>query len=152
MTLKRQATASNNCFNCSKTGHFANKCPLPLRQKKDYIRAACSTANGGDEGDADDEYQVSEADDEREEDGESVTPQLEQGYSKIEVTASKFYKEYDDDDNQNVERSAAMTIISPKEIMAINNSKPDSPDMLAASIVGPKPEGQVERDNQKFQI
>jgi len=45
-----------------------------------------------------------------------------------------------------------MAIVSPKERIAINDSKSDSPDALAASIVGPKPEGRAEKDNRRFRI
>ena len=66
--------ASNQCFNCYKTGHFSSNCPFPHKLKKDYVRAARSTMDSEEEGDADDEYRMSEAEEEHEGDKESVTP------------------------------------------------------------------------------
>ena len=82
-TPKRQATASDQCFNCSKTRHFSSNCPFPRKPKKDYVRAARSTMDGEEEGDADDEYRMSEVEEKHEGDKESVTPLSEPEYTEI---------------------------------------------------------------------
>ena len=85
-------------------------------------------------------YQVSEADDERNEEEESVIPQFEQEYQEMEIPASEFYENYDEESEK--ESMAVMTI------MPIDKAT----DVIAASDIGPKPKGPVEKDNRNFRI
>ena len=85
-------------------------------------------------------YQVSEADDERDDDEESVTPQFEQEYQEMEIPASEFYENYDEEGEK--ESMAVMTVMPMDR----------ATDVIAASDIGPKPKGPVEKDNRNFRI
>ena len=121
---RRSATAEDTCFNCGKKGHFSNNCPNPPKPKRDFVRAARSTQDGEDNEDPNDRnYQVSEADDEREDDEELMIPPSEQEYQEMEIPASELYENYDKGSDE--ESMAAMTV-SPME---------RTPDIIAASNV-----------------
>ena len=92
--------------------------------------------NGEDDDDLSDRnYQVSEADEE-----ESVIPQFKQEYQEMEIPASEFYENYNEE--------------SEKESMAVMTVMPmdRATDVIAASDIGPKPKGPVEKDNWNFWI
>jgi len=98
--------------------------PNSSKLKRNFVWAACSTANGEDNEDPNNKnYQVSEADDEHKDDKESMTPQSEQEYQKMEVPASEFYENYNEESDR--DNMAVMTVIPIKTI----------PDSIAASDV-----------------
>ena len=83
---------------------------------------------------------MSEADDEHEDDEESLTPQSEQDYREMVVPVSEFYKDYDEENDEDT--MAVMTVFPMKE----------TPDIIAASNIGLKPKGLTEKDNWNFWI
>ena len=93
--------------------------------------------DGKDDDDPSDKnYQVSEAKD----DEESVIPQSEWEYQEMEIPASEFYENYDEESDR--ENMAVMTVLPIEK----------APDVIAASDVGPKPKGPAEKDNWNFQV
>ena len=93
-----------------------------------------------DESPDDKKYQVSEADDEHKDEEESLTPQSEQEYREMEIPASEFYEDYDEEDDK--ETMAVMTVFPMK----------GTSDIMAASNIDPKPKGPIKKDNRNYWI
>jgi len=107
--------------------------------------------NGKEEGDADDEYRVSKAEEEHKGDKESVTPHSEQEYTEIELAVSEFYKD-DHDSILSADRVTAMTVVPSKEVFTTSDDPPNYLNTIAASVVGFIHEKPVEKDKWKYQI
>ena len=137
------------CFNCDKNRHFSNKCSLLPKARKEYVWAYL-TLNRENNGDTDNEYQVSEADNKCEDDKESLTPHLDQEYTEIKVTASEFYEDYRDD--QKGEQTSSMTVTPLYDVVATSDDKHKVPDRVAVSTIRPKSEALTRRNNHNYWI
>jgi len=102
-------------------------------------------------GDADDEYRVSEAEEEHKGDKESVTPHSELEYTKIKVAASEFYED-NHDSILSADGVTAMTVVPFKEVITTSDDPLNYLDMIAALVVEFMPKKPVEKDNQRYPI
>jgi len=85
--------------------------------------------------------QVSDVDDEKEnEDAESVTSHTSQPYTEIEVAASEFYKDYDNDsygEEYDRDCTSAMNVVPLERLATILNEDVKKCDIITSSIVEP---------------
>ena len=85
--------------------------------------------------------QVSDVDDEKEnEDAESVTSHTSQPYTEIEVAASEFYENYDNDgygEEYDRDCTSAMNVVPLERLATILNEDVKKCDIITSSIVEP---------------
>src|SRR6266545_1522688 len=147
---KKQASPDDVCFKCGQKGHFAHQCHYPPKERKEFLQAARSTIHGEESSNA----QVSDVDDEKEnEDAESVTSHASQPYTEIEVAASEFYKDYDNDsygEEYDRDCTSAMNVVPLECSATILDEDVKKCDIIAASIVEFRKGNPAEKDNWKY--
>ena len=98
--------------------------------------------------------QVSDTDDEREnEDAESVPSHASQSYTEIEVAASEFYEDYDNDgygEEYDGDCTSAMNVVPLEHPVTILDEDVKGCDIIAASVVKPREGNPAKKDNRKY--
>ena len=124
----------------------------PPKERKEFLQAACSIIHGEELSNA----QVSDADDEKEnEDAESVTSHASQLYTEIEVAASEFYEDYNNDgygEEYNGDCTSAMNVVPLERSATILDEDVKKCDITTASIVKPRKGNPAEKNNWKYQF